>query len=476
MATEQKAKVYLYNCEGSSRRSGTDLDGNQWLQFEVDTFAEQEPGECSICQATGLMEGWLCMDGGESACNDCVVDDWTTLRHEIEQRKKAIPYHASLLRLEWSSMVDYMPKANGRPARTATEEETDKARRETQHATGRLSYGSLYTSRTQSLAEADYLDGSHWFGSGDYVGGTVEKANRRVMLDENKSTVENYKAETGRDCPAIVARIDEMHGYDSLAFPLDVPMPSGHWASLLDETLKGLENYPVLDEDVHSQVEHEEEMEAWEDYGRNDFRKAIQKRPGDGSEHVEITGCGENDEKLATLWDLFAHDGQGKYVWSETGGVSIGGDKAGDEIPLQLVAMVGLQLDTSGLLDLALEALDAPATTVNEHRIRGLKRFLAIGSCIQTIVSIVQRERKIDERAAQDFVNARVSFGDLTNNPAQPIDKHTEQNVMLRSFDVSLNIGNTWDVVLSIDPFASMHGTIAETLTIFAKQGLKQEA
>jgi len=38
--------IKLTNIEGISRLSGTDEQGNAWIQFEVDYFAEQLEGEC----------------------------------------------------------------------------------------------------------------------------------------------------------------------------------------------------------------------------------------------------------------------------------------------------------------------------------------------------------------------------------------------------------------------------------------------
>ena len=51
-----------------------DPDGARYTTFEVDAFALESPGECSICGATGLESGYLCLDGGEEFCNDCVEE------------------------------------------------------------------------------------------------------------------------------------------------------------------------------------------------------------------------------------------------------------------------------------------------------------------------------------------------------------------------------------------------------------------
>jgi len=63
--------IKLTNIEGISRLSGTDDQGNAWIQFEVDYLAEQTDGECHICREP-LASGWMCLDGGEEVCSDHV--------------------------------------------------------------------------------------------------------------------------------------------------------------------------------------------------------------------------------------------------------------------------------------------------------------------------------------------------------------------------------------------------------------------
>jgi len=65
-------KVYLENVTGISRLSGTDTQGNSWVQFEVDYFADQSDGTCVICNKE-ISSGWLCLDGGEEVCEEHVV-------------------------------------------------------------------------------------------------------------------------------------------------------------------------------------------------------------------------------------------------------------------------------------------------------------------------------------------------------------------------------------------------------------------
>ena len=64
----KEEKIILHDIQGIARANGTDEHGNMWVEFEVDSFAEQLPGECSICGAE-VVDGWLCMDGGEEICD-----------------------------------------------------------------------------------------------------------------------------------------------------------------------------------------------------------------------------------------------------------------------------------------------------------------------------------------------------------------------------------------------------------------------
>lgn len=65
-------QIFLHDISGFARKSGIDFQGNQWIEFEVDWFAEQETGVCEICGAE-LEFGWLCLDGGGEVCDSHIV-------------------------------------------------------------------------------------------------------------------------------------------------------------------------------------------------------------------------------------------------------------------------------------------------------------------------------------------------------------------------------------------------------------------
>ena len=66
--TRTHETIVLHDIQGIARKSGTDADGNHWIEFEVDYMAEQTDGKCAIC-GSALMSGWMCLDGGEEVCS-----------------------------------------------------------------------------------------------------------------------------------------------------------------------------------------------------------------------------------------------------------------------------------------------------------------------------------------------------------------------------------------------------------------------
>ena len=87
---EEVEAIVLHDVQGIARKSGTDEHGNEWVEFEVDAFAEQEPGECSICGET-LHDGWMCLDGGEEVCSSHVEYTDTDVANAMESMRKHGP-------------------------------------------------------------------------------------------------------------------------------------------------------------------------------------------------------------------------------------------------------------------------------------------------------------------------------------------------------------------------------------------------
>lgn len=80
---EPTEKVRLHDIEGVARLSGTDENGNAWIEFELDPFAadcdcDGEECEFDTCPRLGtdcdicgdrIDSGWTRLDGGEDVCS-----------------------------------------------------------------------------------------------------------------------------------------------------------------------------------------------------------------------------------------------------------------------------------------------------------------------------------------------------------------------------------------------------------------------
>lgn len=147
---------------------------------------------------------------------------------------------------------------------------------------------------------------------GDYDrNGSVGRSNVRVFEDEHAALF------TSEPPDAVIVRGG--HGYRAVAVRWEAydhrsrnsariesdessmtPEESARlerWDELAD-TLAGLADYPLLSEDDHSLLEIEEETEAWESYGRSDFRRELTKAHPEAEEAIDAA----TDAQLDALW------------------------------------------------------------------------------------------------------------------------------------------------------------------------------
>lgn len=96
----------------------------------------------------------------------------------------------------------------------------------------------------------------------DYSGCTVERSNFKDMED-GYSNIEGFYTFTG-DC-------------GTQAVAIDLRAVDIERMEEICGIIGGLENYPVIDESTLSEVEMEIEGEAWESFGRSDFRDSLEK-------------------------------------------------------------------------------------------------------------------------------------------------------------------------------------------------------
>lgn len=80
----------------------------------------------------------------------------------------------------------------------------------------------------------------------------------------------------------------------------------GAWDQLqeLAEIKDALEGYPVVDESLLSELEHEERWECWENYAREDFRRELHNECaiGENADAIEARIDALTDAQLETLY------------------------------------------------------------------------------------------------------------------------------------------------------------------------------
>jgi hypothetical protein len=124
----------------------------------------------------------------------------------------------------------------------------------------RLSYGDLTPlERGQEPQDTDFLTPELLSGSDYCSSGSVEVSNHRVFLERYGKLPNMYDVYGGYGTFAVAIRLDSL-------------------TSEMIEDLNSLEEYCILDEDDHSEVENEAEEESWENCYRSDFTRALSKR------------------------------------------------------------------------------------------------------------------------------------------------------------------------------------------------------
>jgi len=137
-----------------------------------------------------------------------------------------------------------------------------------------------------TFALVEYATGS------DYSGTLVEVSNHKALLELLGDL------EDGID----YLDISGGHGTFALAIRVDRIAPD------VLEALEGLEDYPLMSEDLHSQMELESQNAAWEDSIREEFRTAL-------ASHLDVEDLDSvSDESLAELFCKTAD--LGNCYWS----------------------------------------------------------------------------------------------------------------------------------------------------------------
>ncbi len=142
-------------------------------------------------------------------------------------------------------------------------------------------------------------DGAQWYEVGhatgsDYSGGLVTKANYeslQEMLDEEHPSGKS---------PAAWGTTYGGHGTYGILVVWD------RLDSEIQDVIGGLEDYPLIDDDKHSELQMEAEGEAWENWAQREFEDALEKHYDldefpDGVDTYEIFH--QASEKANEYWE-----------------------------------------------------------------------------------------------------------------------------------------------------------------------------
>lgn len=119
-----------------------------------------------------------------------------------------------------------------------------------------------YRSTKPGWYQVEYATGS------DYSGGSVHESNYRVLT---QMLAEAHPAD---EQPVVWAATSGGHG------TYGIVVRYGDLEEEIREAIDGLEDYALLDEEDHSQLEIEQQDEAWEDWAKDDFIKECAKDLG----------------------------------------------------------------------------------------------------------------------------------------------------------------------------------------------------
>ena len=274
----------------------------------------------------------------------------------------------------------------------------------------------------QSLERADFVGAGMLEGS-DYSGGSLVRANRRAV-DEEFGDLEGLKV-----------RFHGGHNTEGMIFRLDV---AHEQAPAVLELLEGLEDNPVVDDEVLSTLEREEEDEEWENNARAEFVRALEKACGLDRGDLQFPDGAEFE-----LWREANANGD-LVVHEEASGPYFDVDKAAERLSPALVFYLGS-------LDPVVSWADAVdlfrnGDETDQHNAFRLLRLVRAGEVLrklekrtaELLANDVDPENgpRIEQgrdKVRSEILGARFDLGDVS----APLDRASLENVPLRSFQVT---------------------------------------
>jgi hypothetical protein len=106
-------------------------------------------------------------------------------------------------------------------------------------------------------------------GFSDYSGSMLERANAQSWKELLGDIVTEVHGGHGTTLIGIHDKDDEDTDLGSL---------TGEQMGIIEDTVRALQNYPVLNDELMSELEGEEYDRAWEDFYRKDYREDLQKQ------------------------------------------------------------------------------------------------------------------------------------------------------------------------------------------------------
>lgn len=304
--------------------------------------------------------------------------------------------------------------------------------------------------------KADGADvvGSRYLVGSDYSGGSLVRANRRAVLEI-----------LGEESPLIV-RAHGGYNTEAIYFRLDVDDENAAQALKI---LAGLENYPVVSDDVLSTVEHEEQETGWESYGAQDFRKALEARHG--------LENGFLADDVGTFGELFAiaDNGSGLVEHEENDGSPyFRTEQAAERIPAAFLFYVAkIDEDFRAGAELALSEPDEARRILRMVRmgetLRALERELARTLAYRVDPENGPRNEQARHEARRIILDATVDEGSTLSIP--DIERKVDRSFRLTFKRWRFN-GPTETLSLDFDPFdtgASVADAIAPIAALFSK-------
>lgn len=170
---------------------------------------------------------------------------------------------------------------------------------------GQIHYSHLEPLAAKDRIEADDILDLKYMSGSDYSGGSVTRAN-----------YESFMEEFG-EVPGVISLFGS-HGSYGVGVRIEAVSPE------MIEVFEKLKNYPVIDEDKVSEVEMEWQDEAWKNWARSDFLRALNDKFPELEDQIEALAEQKEGEGDA-LYGLFeeAREKANVYWESENAGMHI---------------------------------------------------------------------------------------------------------------------------------------------------------